>query len=83
MHPAILKKLIALFFFFSLKGALLNNFEIVTTVKKQANHVKKFAKKNNLVIHNWPYSVPLNKFDVGIVVSFGHLIPEDVINSFP
>lgn len=55
----------------------------MTTVKKQGNHVQKFAIENNLVVHSWPYSVPLNNsFHVGIVVSFGHLIPEDIINSF-
>lgn len=68
---------------FSLNGALLNKLEIVTTIKKQANPVQKFGKENNLVTHNWPYWELVNKFDVGIVVSFGHLLPEKLINSFP
>lgn len=66
-----------------MKGALLNNFEVVTTIKKKANPVQKFATINELVTHNWPYVVPQNKFHVGVLVSFGHLIPENVISSFP
>lgn len=69
--------------FFSLKGSLLNNLEVVTTIRNKANPVQKFATNNKLLTHNWPYLVPQSKFHVGILVSFGHLISENVISSFP
>lgn len=34
----------------------------------------------------WPLQDPVelcSGFDVGVVVSFGHLIPEPIINAFP
>lgn len=47
------------------------------------NPVRNFATKNALFVHNWPLNIIKKDFDVGLVVSFGHLIPEDIINSFP
>lgn len=76
-------RIFALFHFFSIKGYLLSNLEIVTTIKKQANPIQNFATENKLILHKWPHTVPCNKYNVGVVVSFGHLIPENVINAFP
>merc|ERR1719481_957443 len=47
--------------------------------------VNKFAKKNNLNIHVWPPDLDHIKknFDLGVVASFGKLIPAKVIQSFP
>lgn len=42
-----------------------------------------FAVAEKLMVHKWPYVVEEEKFHIGIVVSFGHLIPESVINKFP
>lgn len=56
----------------------------MTSSTSQGNKVIEFAKKKNIKIHSWPFTVPSEKlFDVGIVVSFGHLIPKEVINYFP
>ena len=30
----------------------------------------------------WPYLPPPNMYDIGVIVSFGKLIPESVIKSF-
>lgn len=73
----------SLTFIFSLKGDLLRNLEIVTTLKSPANPIEKFAKSNNLQVYSWPYTRLLNNYEVGVVVSFGHLLPEKIINSFP
>lgn len=63
---------------------LLSKLEIVTTVSShKANHVQKFAEKEKLQLHSFPYAVPQNVFDLGLVVSFGHLLPESVISNFP
>ncbi|XP_054710999.1 methionyl-tRNA formyltransferase, mitochondrial-like [Uloborus diversus] len=41
--------------------------------------VRTYAEKNNLTIHAWPYDLPSGIYDVGVVVSFGHMIPTDSI----
>lgn len=45
--------------------------------------VKTFAQKNLLQIHSWPPEIVDGEFDVGVVVSFGCLIHERLINKFP
>jgi methionyl-tRNA formyltransferase len=45
--------------------------------------VAAFAEKENLKIHDWPLAVETGKYDVGVLASFGHLIPDDVIHMFP
>lgn len=68
---------------FSRKGTLIKNLEVVTSMKSKANIIHKFAASEKLLVHKWPYAVPEEKFDIGIVVSFGYLIPESVIRKFP
>ncbi|KAF2884733.1 hypothetical protein ILUMI_21459 [Ignelater luminosus] len=66
------------------KGDLLNKLEVVTSLKNKKNAVCKFASKEQLVVYNWPISSPeCHGFHVGLVVSFGHLIPKDIITAFP
>jgi len=48
--------------------------------------VVKFAHDNNLNIHSWPPDIDLIKqkqFHMGVVASFGKLIPRNIIQSFP
>lgn len=45
--------------------------------------VKIFAEQNQLPLHIWPYDDVEGQFDVGVVVSFGRLLPEGLINKFP
>lgn len=40
-------------------------------------------KKNKIIIHKWPVEINKSEFHIGIVVSFGHLIPSTIINAFP
>ncbi|XP_076221688.1 methionyl-tRNA formyltransferase, mitochondrial isoform X2 [Nomia melanderi] len=42
-----------------------------------------YAKEKGIVINNWPLDIDLSNFHIGIVVSFGYLIPSNVIKSFP
>ena len=49
--------------------------------------VKVYADQYNLVVHSWPPD-PVNiiqkdGYDLGIVASFGHLIPKKIIEAFP
>ncbi|XP_018323757.1 methionyl-tRNA formyltransferase, mitochondrial isoform X2 [Agrilus planipennis] len=63
---------------------LVKNLEVVTSVKMWSKDVvKQFALERNLKYHKWPLrSLKSGDFDFGIVVSFGKLIPESVINKF-
>lgn len=45
--------------------------------------VKRFAQQNRLPVHSWPPDDVEGRFDVGVVVSFGCLLPERLINKFP
>ncbi|XP_077295670.1 methionyl-tRNA formyltransferase, mitochondrial [Arctopsyche grandis] len=65
-------------------GKTVKRLEIVTNVVGQKNDVLKFALKNDLVVHPWPIPPPSDEsFHLGIVVSFGHLIPNAIITKFP
>lgn len=70
--------------FSSKKSGLINKLAVVTSIKIPSNPVQKYAEKENIQIHRWPLIDFENQnYDIGLVVSFGHLIPEDVINKFP
>ncbi|XP_064596193.1 methionyl-tRNA formyltransferase, mitochondrial-like [Liolophura sinensis] len=58
---------------------LVDTLEVVT---KQKCSVRRFAEVTGLVTHDWPISITPEKFDVGVLVSFGKLIPSKVINKF-
>jgi methionyl-tRNA formyltransferase len=48
--------------------------------------VARYAAAERLRLHTWPLApeaLPAGKFDVGVVASFGHLIPGRVIGAFP
>ncbi|KAM6950905.1 methionyl-tRNA formyltransferase, mitochondrial [Lycodopsis pacificus] len=45
--------------------------------------VKTFAQQNQLAVHSWPPHNVDGRFDVGVVVSFGCLLHERLINKFP
>ncbi|KAK3928573.1 Methionyl-tRNA formyltransferase, mitochondrial [Frankliniella fusca] len=60
-----------------------SKLEVVTS-KWHLNPVRLFGQQNSLVTHEWPIDVHLTKgFDIGVVASFGHMIPKEVIDSFP
>ncbi|GAB6019266.1 hypothetical protein CHUAL_000866 [Chamberlinius hualienensis] len=63
---------------------IIEHLEVVTVALKNVPlEVRKFAKENNLSLYDWPYCPKKNEFDLGIVVSFGYLIPKEIIQSFP
>lgn len=45
--------------------------------------VRTFSLQNGLRLQAWPPDVAAGQFDVGVVVSFGSLLPEDLICKFP
>ncbi|XP_065203709.1 methionyl-tRNA formyltransferase, mitochondrial [Planococcus citri] len=68
---------------------LISRLDVTTTNavdwKNEKNKVYRFAESNKLKIHPWPIDAECvrNKFDLGVVVSFGYLIPKSIIESFP
>lgn len=62
-------------------GGIVKKLEVVTL---SANvPVQRFAQHNHLPVHSWPPNNVDGQFDVGVVVSFGCLLPERLINEFP
>jgi methionyl-tRNA formyltransferase len=64
-------------------GGLVKRLAVVTSLKANKNPVRDFAVAVELCTFNWPFSVVPGDFDVGLVASFGHLIPKSIIESFP
>ncbi|XP_058820889.1 methionyl-tRNA formyltransferase, mitochondrial [Topomyia yanbarensis] len=66
-------------------GGIVSSLEVVTSFRAKRNPLKKYAEVEKLPLHDWPLQDPAviaKKFDLGVVVSFGHLIPENLITSF-
>ncbi|XP_032670483.1 methionyl-tRNA formyltransferase, mitochondrial [Odontomachus brunneus] len=57
--------------------------EVVSVYKKKKNSVIQYAEEKGIVVNTWPLENNPQDFHIGIVVSFGHLIPSNIIGSFP
>lgn len=62
-------------------GGIVESLEVVTLSGDIP--VKRFAQQNHLPLHTWPLGDLHGQFDVGVVVSFGCLLHERLINKFP
>lgn len=69
--------------FVSKSNKLLRSLEVVCSYNGYENVIIKFCKDHKIKIHSWPINFSLSNFDIGVVVSFGHLIPSWIINTFP
>lgn len=61
----------------------LSRLEVVSVHRAKKNVVIQYAEEKGIVVNSWPLKNEPYDFHIGIVVSFGHLIPENIINSFP
>ncbi|XP_066589673.1 methionyl-tRNA formyltransferase, mitochondrial isoform X2 [Prorops nasuta] len=61
----------------------IKKLEVVVLPTAIENSVKKYAEKYNIKTHTWPLKSQPSNFDLGVVVSFGRLIPTSIIQSFP
>ena len=55
-------------------------------MKHLVQPVKLYAEQNNIEVYPWPLDSTIVKnegFDIGVVSSFGHMIPKKIINAFP
>lgn len=61
-----------------------SSLEVVSSFKAKRNPLKQYSQVERLLLHDWPLQRPAvdTDFDLGVVVSFGHLIPESLISSF-
>lgn len=64
---------------------IISKVDVVTTSTGNGINVKNFAKEEKLDIFDWPVNTTVldGKYDIGVVVSFGRLIPEKIIKCFP
>ncbi|KAF2352561.1 Formyl transferase N-terminal [Trinorchestia longiramus] len=65
-------------------GNLIGKLQVVTSkLKKGKSPVEGYSVAVGLPLQHWPVSAQdLSATDIGVVVSFGHLIPAGVINAF-
>lgn len=61
----------------------LSRLEVVSAYKGKKNAVIQYAEEKGINVKQWPLEDNPQDFHIGIVVSFGHLIPLNIINSFP
>lgn len=76
-----------LYHLFSNDKSRIKHLEVMTTISS-SNIVMHGAEKLQLPIHTWPnvdslISKSPVKFDLGILASFGQLLPKKLIESFP
>lgn len=64
---------------------IISKLDVVTTSIGNGKDVRSFAKEEKLELYDWPVPETLltGNYDVGVVVSFGRLIPENIIKCFP
>ena len=77
---------IVLFFIFSLdpESSVISKLEVCCSeMKHLVQVVKSYSLESGLKIHNWPPDIEPQDFDLGVVASFGHLIPRRIIDTFP
>lgn len=70
-------------FFCCSRAKKLCRLEVVSAYKGKKNAVIEYAEKKEIDVIRWPLENNPQDFHIGIVVSFGHLIPLNIINSFP
>ena len=58
---------------------LITRLDVV--ISSDQNVIARYAKHNRISGHRFPYDVPRDVYDIGIVSSFGHLIPGRAINA--
>lgn len=74
-----------LLFLFRKTEKIIKQLDLVTSnSSKNRTEIEKYATSESLKIITWPLQ-QLNalQYDIGLIVAFGHLIKDDVLNRFP
>lgn len=63
----------------------INRLHLVTAnSRKNKTLIEKYAQNEDIEILTWPdLSLSEGKYDIGLIVAFGHLIKKDVLEKFP
>ncbi|KAH9519937.1 hypothetical protein Btru_071305 [Bulinus truncatus] len=68
----------------TLTTKVVDKLHIVHPPVKHPTPVTRYAALWDLMGYEWPISqIPNNSYDVGVLASFGHLIPKRIIDAFP
>lgn len=64
---------------------IISKLDVVTTSIGNGINVRNFANQEKLNVYDWPITKTHldGNYDIGVVVSFGRLIPGDIIKCFP
>lgn len=67
------------------KTSLVKNLEVVVLPRKGKSKcaVEMFADDNDILLHTWDKLAEFKPYDLGVVVSFGKMMPKQLIESFP
>ena len=52
-------------------------------MKSLESHVHKYSRQNDLNIYYYPPDIESGQFDIGVLASFGKMLPKDLIEKFP
>lgn len=57
---------------------------MVTSFKSPANCIRLYAEQQKIPLYKWPIAADeCRTYNLGVVVSFGHMIPAHIIRAFP
>lgn len=63
---------------------MIDRLDLVTTNTKHKTDIIKYAEEENINTVPWPLdNLKPAEYDLGLIVAFGHLIKEDLLNKFP
>ncbi|XP_028171630.1 methionyl-tRNA formyltransferase, mitochondrial [Ostrinia furnacalis] len=64
---------------------IIKQLDLVTSNQsKNRTEIEKYAASESLKIITWPlHQLNTLQYDIGLIVAFGHLIKDDVLNKFP
>lgn len=81
----MVKNIHLIFFINSKNKRNIQTLDVVTSFRAIGNPVKDFAEQEKLQIYDFKDFKMKQKFEyhVGMVVSFGHMIPEKILNALP
>lgn len=63
---------------------VIDRLDLVTTNSKNRTDIIKYAQAEDIKTITWPLTdLRAAEYDLGLIVAFGHLIKEDLLNKFP
>lgn len=64
---------------------LIQRLDLVTANNaRHKTEIEKYAESQNIKTIQWPLQNLMNaEYDIGLIVAFGHLIEDDVLDKFP